>query len=114
MQSRFKSIPINWEKQYEQNGEILNKNWTINTEVMKIWSFADIHILRNIDMNMQISDLIMSLPYNSQFYSYRKLEGKNPLFSSKNIIHNLKLYLIDEKIILLKYIVIWGIDFHTL
>ena len=49
-------------------------------------------------MNMQISELMMSLPHNSQFILYRKLEEtKIKVFSSKNVIHNRKPKLIINR-----------------
>ena len=66
----------------EQNGEILKKiGQRFNKEFMKFWSFTEYspNILRNIGMNIQISDLMMSLPHNSQFIFFYTENWQNPM-----------------------------------
>ena len=61
---------------------------------------------------MQMSELMMSLPHNSQFILYRTLAKLLilQLWEFKTYQPHLK----DAKSLLLKYFVIWVTDFHML
>ena len=62
-------------EKYEQNGDFFFFFIKGSYEILKFRRFLEI-ILRNININMQISELMMSLTHNSQLILYRKLKKK--------------------------------------
>ena len=58
---------ILWTKQWKPDENLLK-----NKEVMTLWIFANFHISWPVDMNMQMSELMMSSPHYLPYVLYMK------------------------------------------